>query len=315
MYTLIKRLKNPFYNRDIVSIKDFQRPDLDYLFKVADNLKTNLPNDSLSGKSIGLMFFEPSTRTRLSFESAMNSLAGKSINFGDPSSTSTQKGENLSDSLLTMDQYVDAIILRHASEGVSRYASEICQSPVINAGSGSEEHPTQAMLDVFTIMNECGKVDGLNIAIFGDLKYGRTVYSLLYALSNYKPNIHLISPKPLQLRPDPLLELQDRLNITTHDNLQDIISDLDVIYTTRIQKERFPDLQEYERVKGSYKIDINLLNQANKNLILLHPMPRSDEIPSEIDHTVFAKYFNQVSYGKLIRSTLLYLIFTENSSF
>ena len=311
----MKRLKNPFYNRDIVSIKDFQRPDLDYLFHVADKIKSSLPNDSLNTKSIGLMFFEPSTRTRLSFESAMNSLGGNSISFGNPSDSSTQKGENLSDSLLTMDQYVDAIILRHASEGVSRYASEICTNPIINAGSGSEEHPTQAMLDVYTILNECGKVDDLNIAIFGDLKYGRTVYSLLYALSNYKPNIHLVSPKPLQLRPDPLIELKNKLNISVHENLQDIISDLDVIYTTRIQKERFPDLQEYERVKGSYKIDNNLLTKAKDNLVLLHPMPRSDEIPSEIDNTVYAKYFNQVSSGKLIRSTLLHLIFTENSSF
>tara|TARA_B100001750_G_scaffold5735_1_gene4662 strand:+ start:3917 stop:4852 length:936 start_codon:yes stop_codon:yes gene_type:complete len=311
----MKRLKNPFYNRDVVSIKDFQRPDLEYLFQVADKIKSSLPNASLNSKSIGLMFFEPSTRTRLSFESAMNSLGGKSISFGNPSDSSTQKGENLSDSLLTMDQYVDAIILRHASEGVSRYASEICKNPIINAGSGSEEHPTQAMLDVFTILKECDKIDGLNIAIFGDLKYGRTVYSLLYALSNYKPNIHLVSPKPLQLRPDPLSELQNRLNISVHENLQDIISELDVIYTTRIQKERFPDLQEYERVKGSYKIDKNLLNNAKENLVLLHPMPRSDEIPSDIDNTVFAKYFNQVGYGKLVRSTLLYLIFTENPSF
>ena len=311
----MKRLKNPFYNRDVVSIKDFQRPDLEYLFQVADKIKSSLPNASLNSKSIGLMFFEPSTRTRLSFESAMNSLGGKSISFGNPSDSSTQKGENLSDSLLTMDQYVDAIILRHASEGVSRYASEICKNPIINAGSGSEEHPTQAMLDVFTILKECDKIDGLNIAIFGDLKYGRTVYSLLYALSNYKPNIHLVSPKPLQLRPDPLSELQNRLNISVHENLQDIISELDVIYTTRIQKERFPDLQEYERVKGSYKIDKNLLNDAKENLVLLHPMPRSDEIPSDIDNTVFAKYFNQVGYGKLVRSTLLYLIFTENPSF
>ena len=171
------------------------------------------------------------------------------------------------------------------------------------------------MLDVFTILKECDKIDGLNIAIFGDLKYGRTVYSLLYALSNYKPNIHLVSPKPLQLRPDPLSELQNRLNISVHENLQDIIFELDVIYTTRIQKERFPDLQEYERVKGSYKIDKNLLNNAKENLVLLHPMPRSDEIPSDIDNTVFAKYFNQVGYGKLVRSTLLYLIFTENPSF
>ena len=226
----MKRLKNPFYNRDVVSIKDFQRPDLEYLFQVADKIKSSLPNASLNSKSIGLMFFEPSTRTRLSFESAMNSLGGKSISFGNPSDSSTQKGENLSDSLLTMDQYVDAIILRHASEGVSRYASEICKNPIINAGSGSEEHPTQAMLDVFTILKECDKIDGLNIAIFGDLKYGRTVYSLLYALSNYKPNIHLVSPKPLQLRPDPLSELQNRLNISVHENLQDIISELSLIH-------------------------------------------------------------------------------------
>ena len=308
-------MNNPFYNRDVVSIKDFQRSDLEYLFDVANKLETGKPLNSLTGKLLGLMFLEPSTRTRLSFESAMNSLGGKSISFGDPSSTSTEKGENLADSLSTVDRYVDAIVLRHSREGVSRFASEICQKPVINAGSGSEEHPTQAMLDVFTIMKECGKVDDLNIAIFGDLKYGRTVYSLLYALSNYKPNIFLVSPALLQLRKDPLIDLQENLNISQHDNISDIISKLDVIYTTRIQKERFPDLQEYERVKGSYKIDEEVLDQAKESLILLHPMPRSEEIPPSIDKTKFAKYFQQMSYGKLIRSALLHLVFNENPSF
>lgn len=308
-------MKNPFYNRDIVSIKDFQRIELEYLFQFADKINTNFPVGSLNDKSIGLIFFEPSTRTRLSFESAMNSLGGRSIGFGDLSFTSTEKGENLTDSLSTVDKYVDAIVLRHTSEGVSRYASEICDNPIINAGSGSEEHPTQAMLDVFTIIKECGKVDGLNIAIFGDLKYGRTVYSLLYALSKYKPNIHLVSPELLQLRQDPLTQLQENLNISIHENLSDIISNLDVIYTTRIQKERFPDLQEYERVKGSYRIDEELLTNAKDNLILLHPMPRSGEIPNNIDNTKFAKYFHQITYGKLIRATLLYLIFTEDPSF
>ena len=176
-------MTNPFYNKNVVSIRDFTRNDLEYLFRVADNINLNSLTDALRNKILGLVFFEPSTRTRLSFEAAMYSLGGTCISLSESSSSSTEKGENLNDTLVTMNQYVDALVLRHHKDGVARFASEICTKPVINAGSGTEEHPTQAMLDLYTIFKEFDTIDNLNIGIFGDLKYGRTVYSLLYGLS------------------------------------------------------------------------------------------------------------------------------------
>jgi len=305
-------MTNPFYNKNVVSIRDFTRNDLEYLFRVADNINLNSLTDALRNKILGLVFFEPSTRTRLSFEAAMHSLGGTCIGLSESSSSSTEKGENLNDTLVTMNQYVDALVLRHHKDGVARFASEICTKPVINAGSGTEEHPTQAMLDLYTIFKEFDTIDNLNIGIFGDLKYGRTVYSLLYGLSNYNPTVYLISPDLLQLRSDALSDIKENLSVEQHSNLSDVISKLDIIYTTRIQKERFPDLQEYERVKGSYRIDEALLENAKDDLIILHPMPRSEEIPTSLDTTKYAKYFKQIQYGKLIRSALLYLIFTEH---
>ena len=305
-------MTNPFYNKNVVSIRDFTRNDLEYLFRVADNINLNSLTDALRNKILGLVFFEPSTRTRLSFEAAMYSLGGTCISLSESSSSSTEKGENLNDTLVTMNQYVDALVLRHHKDGVARFASEICTKPVINAGSGTEEHPTQAMLDLYTIFKEFDTIDNLNIGIFGDLKYGRTVYSLLYGLSNYNPTVYLISPDLLQLRSDALSDIKENLSVEQHSNLSDVISKLDIIYTTRIQKERFPDLQEYERVKGSYRVDEALLENAKDNLIILHPMPRSEEIPTSLDTTKYAKYFKQIQYGKLIRSALLYLIFTEH---
>ena len=305
-------MTNPFYNKNVVSIRDFTRNDLEYLFRVADNINLNSLTDALRNKILGLVFFEPSTRTRLSFEAAMHSLGGTCIGLSESSSSSTEKGENLNDTLVTMNQYVDVLVLRHHKDGVARFASEICTKPVINAGSGTEEHPTQAMLDLYTIFKEFDTIDNLNIGIFGDLKYGRTVYSLLYGLSNYNPTVYLISPDLLQLRSDALSDIKENLSVEQHSNLSDVISKLDIIYTTRIQKERFPDLQEYERVKGSYRVDEALLENAKDNLIILHPMPRSEEIPTSLDTTKYAKYFKQIQYGKLIRSALLYLIFTEH---
>ena len=305
-------MTNPFYNKNVVSIRDFTRNDLEYLFRVADNINLNSLTDALRNKILGLVFFEPSTRTRLSFEAAMHSLGGTCIGLSESSSSSTEKGENLNDTLVTMNQYVDVLVLRHHKDGVARFASEICTKPVINAGSGTEEHPTQAMLDLYTIFKECNTIDNLTIGLFAHLKYGGTVYSLLYGLSNYNPTVYLISPDLLQLRSDALSDIKENLSVEQHSNLSDVISKLDIIYTTRIQKERFPDLQEYERVKGSYRIDEALLENAKDDLIILHPMPRSEEIPTSLDTTKYAKYFKQIQYGKLIRSALLYLIFTEH---
>ncbi|MGI0049215.1 MAG: aspartate carbamoyltransferase, partial [Nitrososphaera sp.] len=246
---------NPFFDKDIVSIKDFTKDDLEYVFESTDaisGLKHSERGELGKGRTLGYIFYEPSTRTRMSFEAAMASLGGSSIGIADLKSSSVEKGESLADTIRVIDLYSDVIVLRHPMDGSSRFAAELSQNPIINAGSGSEEHPTQALLDLYTMLKEKGKIDGLSIAIVGDLKYGRTVYSLLYGLANYDVDIHLVSPPTLQVRKESIYEMQGKMKIKEHRELDDVLSEADVIYVTRIQRERFPDVQEYEKVKGSY---------------------------------------------------------------
>jgi aspartate carbamoyltransferase catalytic subunit len=264
------------------------------------------------GKTLGYLFYEPSTRTRLSFDSAMASIGGNSLGISNISSSSTQKGESLADTVKIMSIYSDILVLRHTLDGSSRFASEISDKPVINAGSGTEEHPTQAIQDLFTIKKEKKKIDGLKIGIVGDLKYGRTVYSLLYGLGNYDVDVHLISPESLRIRSDSTYEIKKQLDFTESTTLEDHIDDLDVLYVTRIQKERFPDEEEYLKVKGSYIVGLDLLKQMKDDSIILHPLPRIDEISTDIDKTKNAKYFQQAEYGKHTRAALLGLILNEN---
>ena len=306
-----------FFNRDIVSIKDFSRQDLEYIFDCTDRVSTLRPNEKAElgkGRTLGYIFYEPSTRTRMSFEAAMASLGGSSIGIFDPKSSSVEKGESLADTIRIMDLYSDVIVLRHPLDGSSRFAAELSKNPLINGGSGSEEHPTQAMLDLYTILKEKNKIDGLRIGIVGDLKYGRTVYSLLYGLANYNVNIHLISPPTLGIRKESIYGLEKKeLKIFEHEELDDnILTKLDVIYVTRIQKERFPDPQEYEKVKGTYTIDSNTLSKAKPDVSVMHPMPRMEEISHSIDNTRNAIYFKQAAYGKELRAALLALVLNEN---
>jgi aspartate carbamoyltransferase catalytic subunit len=266
------------------------------------------------GRTLGYIFYEPSTRTRMSFEAAMASLGGSSIGISDLKSSSVEKGESLADTIRVIDLYSDVILLRHPLDGSSRFAAELSQNPIINAGSGSEEHPTQALLDLYTILKEKGKIDGLSVAIVGDLKYGRTVYSLLYGLANYKVEVHLVSPPTLRIRKESLYEIQDKLKIKEHSKLDEVLPETDVIYVTRIQRERFPDVQEYEKVKGTYTIDENTLAKSKSDIAVMHPLPRVDEISQSIDHTKNAIYFKQASYGKELRSALLALMLNENLS-
>ncbi|HKX80835.1 MAG TPA: aspartate carbamoyltransferase [Nitrososphaera sp.] len=307
---------NPFYDRDIVSIKDFTKDDLEFIFEATDRVSRLKPSERGElgkGRTLGYIFYEPSTRTRMSFEAAMASLGGSSIGISDLKSSSVEKGESLADTIRVIDLYSDVIVLRHPMDGSSRYAAELSQNPIINAGSGSEEHPTQALLDLYTILREKKKLDGLSIAIVGDLKYGRTVYSLLYGLTNYRVDIHLVSPPTLQVRKESIYEVQDKLKIKEHTELADgALSDVDVIYVTRIQRERFPDLQEYEKVRGTYTIDENTLAKAKPDVSIMHPLPRVDEISQNIDHTKNATYFRQASYGKELRAALLALMLNEN---
>ena len=306
---------NEFYNKDIISIKDFSKDQLEKIFTSTDKmiqLDSSQRREICKGKTFGYLFYEPSTRTRLSFDSAMASIGGNSLGISNISSSSTQKGESLADTVKIMSIYSDILVLRHTLDGSSRFASEISDKPVINAGSGTEEHPTQAIQDLYTIKKEKKKIDGLKIGIVGDLKYGRTVYSLLYGLCNYDVDVRLISPESLRIRSDSTYDIKKNIDFTESTKLEDHIDDLDVLYVTRIQKERFPDEEEYLKVKGSYVVGEDLVNQMKDDSIILHPLPRIDEISTEVDKTKNAKYFQQAEYGKYTRATLLGLTLNEN---
>ena len=306
---------NEFFNKDIISIKDFNKDQLEKIFTSTDKIMQLNPSERreiCKGKTLGYLFYEPSTRTRLSFDSAMASVGGNSLGIADVSSSSTQKGESLADTVKIMSIYSDVLVLRHTLDGSSRFAAETSDKPVINAGSGTEEHPTQAIQDLFTMKKEKKKIDGLKIGIVGDLKYGRTVYSLLYGLGNYDVDVRLISPEALRIRSDSVYEIKKKLDFTESTNIEDHIDDLDVLYVTRIQKERFPDEEEYLKVKGSYVVGLDLLKQMKDDSIIMHPLPRIDEISTDVDSTKNAKYFQQAEYGKHTRAALLGLTLNEN---
>lgn len=306
---------NNFYQKDIISIKDLDKKELEEIFVYTDkimNLNPATRREICKGKILGCLFYEPSTRTRLSFESAMISVGGNSLGISDVASSSTQKGESLADTVRMISIYSDVLVLRHTSDGSSRFAAEISSKPVINGGSGTEEHPTQAIQDIFTIRKEKKRIDGLKIGIIGDLKYGRTVYSLLYGLGNYDVDVNLISPEPLKIRSDSVYEIKKRLSFTESANIEDSIDDLDVLYVTRIQKERFPDEEEYLKVRGSYVVGLDMIRKMKDNAIILHPLPRIDEISAEVDTTKNAKYFEQAEYGKYTRAALLGLTLSKD---
>lgn len=302
------RLK--FKGRDIISTKDFTRQDIDYMMKISARMEpiARRGSDMLRGKLLANLFYEPSTRTRLSFEAAMYKLGGSVIGFSNPEIASVKKGENLTDTIHVVENYADIVVLRHPLEGAARLAAEIAQVPVINAGSGSEEHPTQALLDLYTILKEKGRIDGLNIALMGDLRYGRTVHSLAYALSLYDVTLYLISPELLRLRKEVLDMIEKKLDVVETTVIEDHLPEIDVLYVTRIQKERFPDLAEYTKVKGAYRIDLTTLKKAKKESIIMHPLPRVDEIATEVDFTPHARYFQQVWNGIVVRMSILGLV-------
>jgi len=302
-----------FKNRDIISITDFSRKDLIELFKRTDLMLDYRKNrlNLLEGKILASAFFEPSTRTRLSFETAMKRLGGDVISFSGSEAISIAKGENLADTIRMLDSYANIIVIRHKYEGAAKLAAEIAECPVINGGDGKHHHPTQAMLDLYTIWKLFGKIDGLNYAIVGDLKYARTAASLVLGLIKFKPQkIYLISPPQLKMKPE-IIDTIEKYGIE-YEELNDfgnIISTIDVMYVTRIQKERFPDPMEYEKVKGSYNINLKLISKAKETLRILHPLPKIDEIDLAIDQTKFAAYFTQAAFGVPLRMALLSLIF------
>jgi len=306
---------NGFFQKDIISIRDFGKENLESIFSATEkiiDLDPTKRREIARGKTLGYIFFEPSTRTRLSFQAAMALIGGTSLGIADVNSSSVQKGESLSDTVKVMSGYTDILVLRHPLDGSSRFSAEISQKPIINGGSGTEEHPTQAIQDLFTIKKEKKKIDGLKIGIVGDLKYGRTVYSLLHGLCNYNVDVHLISPESLKIRKDSTYDIKKKLSYTESTNLDEYIDDLDVLYVTRIQKERFPDEEEYVKMRGSYVIGLDVIKKMKEDAIILHPLPRIDEISTDVDSSDQAKYFEQAEYGKYTRAALLGLILNEN---
>jgi aspartate carbamoyltransferase catalytic subunit len=299
-----------FAGRDVVSIKDFSREEIDYVLEKTDSVEPLAKKSShaLDGKIMATLFFEPSTRTKLSFESAMYRYGGECLGFAEPKAASVQKGENLADTVRVVESYADVLVIRHPLEGAARLAAEFASVPVINAGTGAEEHPTQAMLDLYTIRRELGKIDGLNIALAGDLRYGRTVHSLAYALSLYNINLYLVSPTLLRMRKEVLEEVSGRIKVQEFEELSKVLPKVDVLYMTRIQKERFGSLEDYEKVRGSYRLIASDLSQAKPDMIVMHPLPRVDEIEYTVDNTRHSKYFKQVWYGLLVRMSLIGLV-------
>jgi aspartate carbamoyltransferase catalytic subunit len=293
-------------NRSLVSITDFTREEYIRILDLAEEFESNPIQNLLQGYVIATLFFEPSTRTRLSFESAVSRLGGKIIGFSDSASSSVSKGESLKDTILTVSRYVDLIVMRHPKEGSARFASEVSPVPIINAGDGANQHPTQCLLDLYSIRKTQGKPDGISIAFVGDLKYGRTVHSLVIALCQFGATFHLVSPLELKL-PGVFKDYIEKhhLHYFEYTELDEVIPKADIIYMTRIQQERFSDPIEYERVRNVYNLNSAMLRDTKKNLKILHPLPRVAEISEDVDDTPQAYYFDQVENGVYVRQALL----------
>ncbi len=300
--------------RDVVSIKDFSKEELiEVLDRAAEIEKDKQKfSQALKGKIMASLFFEPSTRTRLSFEAAMHRLGGSVIGFSEASMTSLAKGETFEDTIRIIDGYCDVIAIRHPEIGSAKKAADISTNPVINAGDGAHEHPTQTFGDLYTIRKSFGKLDNLTIGFLGDLKYGRTVHSLAYALSHFNAKIYFISPKSLRMPEDDLKELNER-NIEYHheEDLLKVSRELDILYVTRIQKERFLNPEDYNKVKGVYKLDPSFLKHTKPQLKILHPLPRIDEINPQLDKAKQSIYFEQAHNGVPVRMALLHMIMGE----
>jgi aspartate carbamoyltransferase catalytic subunit len=290
----------------IISIRDFTRQDLDSFLDRAELVERGgFDPRMLEGKILALLFFEPSTRTRMSFASAMARLGGTSISVDSVEASSIAKGETLADTIRVVSGYADAIVLRHPKEGAARLASEFATVPVINAGDGAGQHPSQTILDLYTIRRSM-PLEGLEIGLLGDLRYGRTAHSLAQALSLYDVTLHTIAPPGLDLPPSVIHELRRHgMEVVKHGDVGKVIRDLDVLYVTRIQRERFPDSASYYDVASSYRITPDLLEGAREHLIVLHPLPRVDEIDPAVDRTPFARYFEQSRNGIPVRMALL----------
>jgi len=306
---MAQRRSFTWQGQDIISIRDFSREQIEDVLDHAQRIRPD--PQLLVGKVMASLFFEPSTRTQLSFATAMQRLGGRVIGFSGTEGTSVVKGESLQDTVRTIERYADVIVMRHPLEGSARLVADTVTIPVINAGDGANQHPTQTLMDLFTIKKFQQRLDDLKIGLVGDLKYGRTVHSLALALTRFrKIELRLISPPTLRMPPAILKELTGIVPYTETEDLD--LRDLDVVYVTRIQKERFPDIEEYEKVKGAYVITLKACERLKPNAILLHPLPRVDEIAPDVDALPQAKYFDQVQNGVPVRMALLKLVLVGN---
>jgi len=293
-------------NRSLVSITDYSKDECLKILELASEFEKNPNQEILKGKLIATLFFEPSTRTRLSFESAVNRLGGRVVGFADANSSSVTKGETLKDTIKMVTNYVDLIVMRHPIEGAARYASEVASVPVVNAGDGANQHPSQTLLDLYSIQKTQGKLDNLNIFMIGDLKYGRTVHSLLMAMSHFNPTFYFISPEELKMPKEYLIFLdQKKIKYYEYKDFLPIISQADIIYMTRVQKERFSDPIEYEKTKNAYILKNSMLDHTKPTMKILHPLPRVNEISVDIDDNPKAYYFTQALNGLYVRQAII----------
>ena len=293
--------------RSFVTIANLSREKLLYLISMAQEFEKRPNRKILDGRVVATLFFEPSTRTRLSFETAANRLGARVIGFTDPKVTSSTKGETLKDTIMMVSNYADVIVMRHYLEGAARYASEVSPVPVVNAGDGANQHPSQTMLDLYSIYKTQGTLDNLNIYLVGDLKYGRTVHSLLMAMRHFNPTFHFIAPKELAMPEEYKLYCREHgIRFEEHEDFNaDVIAGADILYMTRVQRERFTDLMEYERVKDVYILRANMLHKAKDNMKILHPLPRVNEIAYDVDNDPHAYYFEQVRNGLYARQAII----------
>jgi len=293
-------------NKSLVSINDFTREEHIHILELAGAFERRPKQRILEDYVVATLFFEPSTRTRLSFESAATRLGARVIGFSEPGSSSVQKGESLRDTIKTVSNYADIIIMRHPREGSARFASEVSRVPVINAGDGANQHPTQTLLDLYSIRKTQETLDNLNVAFIGDLKYGRTVHSLTMALCNYNTTFHLVSPSELKLPSSVKINIKEKnLTYYQYTDMNEVIPKVDILYMTRIQKERFQDPMEYEKVKNSYILRNHMLDNAKSNLRIMHPLPRVNEITNDVDENPKAYYFSQALNGVYVRQAIL----------
>ena len=293
-------------SKSLISISDFTKEEILHVLETAREFEKDRVQSFLTGKVIGSLFFEPSTRTRLSFETAVNRLGARVIGFSDATNTSVSKGETLKDTIKMVSNYVDMIIMRHPLEGSSRYASEVASVPVVNAGDGANQHPSQTLLDLYSILQTQGRLEGLTINMVGDLKYGRTTHSLLQAMSHFNPTFIFTSPDELKMPAEYKTFLDERgIPYRETSSLEDGLNDCDILYMTRVQQERFTDPMEYEKVKDVYQLSARMLGGVRENMKILHPLPRVGEICEDVDDTPYAYYFKQAENGLYVRMAII----------